>query len=78
MPPIMGAGAFIMSTYTQIPYLAIVAVSFLPALMYFLSVAFWVRIEAKKQGVVPVADDTPRPVARAARAAAIRCCRSPC
>ena len=59
MPPIMGAGVFIMSTYTQISYLAIVAVSFLPALMYFLSVAAWVRIEAKKQGVVPVMDDAP-------------------
>jgi len=60
MPPIMGAGVFIMSTYTQISYLAIVAVSFLPALMYFLSVAAWVRIEAKKLGVVPVLEDTPR------------------
>jgi TRAP transporter 4TM/12TM fusion protein len=60
MPPIMGAGVFIMSTYTQISYLAIVAVSFLPALMYFLSVAAWVRIEAKKLGVVPVLDDAPR------------------
>jgi TRAP transporter 4TM/12TM fusion protein len=59
MPPIMGAGVFIMSTYTQISYLAIVAVSFLPATMYFLSVAAWVRIEAKKQGVVPVMDDAP-------------------
>ena len=60
MPPIMGAGVFIMSTYTQISYLAIVAVSFLPALMYFLSVAAWVRIEAKKLGVMPVLEDTPR------------------
>jgi TRAP transporter 4TM/12TM fusion protein len=60
MPPIMGAGVFIMSTYTQISYLAIVAVSFLPALMYFLSVAAWVRIEAKKLGVVPVLEDAPR------------------
>jgi TRAP transporter 4TM/12TM fusion protein len=59
MPPIMGAGAFIMSTYTQISYLSIVAVSFLPALMYFLSVAAWVRIEAKKAGVAPVFDDAP-------------------
>jgi TRAP transporter 4TM/12TM fusion protein len=48
MPPIMGAGAFVMSSYTQIPYLDIVAISFLPALMYFFSVAFWVRIEAKR------------------------------
>jgi TRAP transporter 4TM/12TM fusion protein len=60
MPPIMGAGAFIMSNYTQISYLSIVAVSFLPALMYFLSIAAWVRIEAKKHGVLPVADDAPR------------------
>jgi TRAP transporter 4TM/12TM fusion protein len=60
MPPIMGAGAFIMSTYTQISYLSIVAVSFLPALMYFLSVAFWVRIEALKLGIRPIADDAPR------------------
>jgi TRAP transporter 4TM/12TM fusion protein len=60
MPPIMGAGVFIMSTYTQISYLSIVAVSFLPALMYFLSVAAWVRIEAKKLGVMPVLEDTPR------------------
>ena len=36
MPPIMGAGAFVMASYTQIPYLDIVAVSFLPALVYFL------------------------------------------
>ncbi len=60
MPPIMGAGVFIMSTYTQISYLDIVAVSFLPAFMYYLSVAAWVRIEARKLGVVPIVDDTPR------------------
>jgi TRAP transporter 4TM/12TM fusion protein len=48
MPPIMGAGAFVMATYTQISYLEIVAVSFLPAVVYFLSVGFFVRINAKK------------------------------
>lgn len=57
MPPIMGAGAFIMSSYTQIPYLEIIAVSALPAVMYFLSVAFWVRIEAKRLGITATADD---------------------
>ena len=50
MPPIMGAGAFVMASYTQIPYTHIVVVSFLPALLYFLSVAFFVRIEAKRLG----------------------------
>lgn len=48
MPPIMGAGAFIMASYTGIPYSTIVAVSVVPALLYFLSVAFIVRIEAIK------------------------------
>ena len=51
MPPVMGAGAFIMSTYTGISYLDIIAVATLPALMYFLSIAIWVRIEAKKHGI---------------------------
>jgi len=48
MPPIMGAGAFVMASYTQISYTHIVLVAFLPALLYFLSVAFFVRIEAKR------------------------------
>ncbi|MEO1194448.1 MAG: TRAP transporter fused permease subunit [Pseudomonadota bacterium] len=60
MPPIMGAGAFVMASYTQIPYLDIVAVAFLPALAYFLSVAIFVRIEAKRSKVRPPAGDSPR------------------
>jgi len=59
MPPIMGAGAFVMATYTQISYLTIVAVSVLPAMLYFFSVAVWVRIEAKKQHLVHGEDDAP-------------------
>lgn len=48
MPPIMGAGAFVMASYTGIAYGTIVAVSVIPALLYFMSVAFIVRIEAVK------------------------------
>ncbi|MBD3678672.1 MAG: TRAP transporter fused permease subunit [Rhodobacteraceae bacterium] len=48
MPPIMGAGAFVMASYTGIPYSMIVAVSVVPAMLYFMSVAFIVRIEAVK------------------------------
>jgi TRAP transporter 4TM/12TM fusion protein len=51
MPPIMGAGAFVMASYTSIPYSTIVAVSVIPAILYFLSVAFVVRIEAVKHRV---------------------------
>lgn len=59
MPPIMGAGAFVMATYTQIPYLTIVAASVIPAMLFFFSVAVWVRIEAKKQHMLIVDDDAP-------------------
>ena len=54
MPPIMGAGAFVMASFTQIPYDKIVAVAALPALLYFLSVAFFVRIEAKRLNLKPM------------------------
>ena len=56
MPPIMGAGAFVMASYTQIPYERIVAVSILPALLYFISVAFFVRIESRRLGLKPTHD----------------------
>jgi TRAP transporter 4TM/12TM fusion protein len=57
MPPVMGAGAFVMSSYTQIPYLQIIAVSVLPAILYFLTVAFFVRIEARRLGLVVDAEE---------------------
>ncbi|RYH01701.1 TRAP transporter fused permease subunit [Salipiger sp. IMCC34102] len=54
MPPIMGAGAFVMAAFTQIPYERIIAAAALPALLYFLSVAFFVRIEAKRADLPPM------------------------
>jgi len=57
MPPVMGAGAFVMSSYTQIPYLQIISVSVLPALLYFLTVAFFVRIEARRLNLVTGTED---------------------
>ncbi len=57
MPPIMGAGAFIMSQWTQIPYLTIVGVAFIPAAMYFLSVIFFVHLRARKMGLEPMKPD---------------------
>ena len=53
MPPIMGAGAFVMVSYTNIAYERIIVAALLPALLYFASVAFMVRIEARKQGLRP-------------------------
>jgi len=57
MPPIMGAGAFVLSSYTSIPYLTIIAASALPAVLYFLTVSYFVRIEAKRLGITPTAQE---------------------
>jgi TRAP-type uncharacterized transport system fused permease subunit len=38
MPPIMGAGAFLMAEYTGLPYADIVRLSILPAFLYFATV----------------------------------------
>ncbi|MEO1703236.1 MAG: TRAP transporter fused permease subunit [Pseudomonadota bacterium] len=57
MPPIMGAGAFVMASFTQIPYTTIVTVSILPAILYFATVGFFVRIEAKRSNAVALADE---------------------
>ena len=51
MPPVMGAGAFLMANFTGLSYLTIVAAAFLPALLYFLSLAFFVRLRAARLGL---------------------------
>ena len=51
MPPLMGAGAFLMSEFTQIPYLQIVLVSIFPAFLYFGTVYLLVHLAAVKQGM---------------------------
>ena len=61
MPPVMGAGAFIMASYTQIPYVDIIAIAALPALLYFMSVGFFVRVEAMRSHATSVELDA-RPI----------------
>ena len=52
MPPIMGAGGFIMAELTGVPYSRIMLVAIFPAIMYFFSVFVMVHYEAKKDNVV--------------------------
>lgn len=49
MPPVMGAGVFIMAELTGIPYQRIMLAGIVPAVLYFLSVYFMVDMEAIKQ-----------------------------
>ncbi|WP_419764431.1 MAG: TRAP transporter permease [Arcobacter sp.] len=51
MPPIMGAGAFIMAQITHIPFVTIITVSILPAILYFASIAFYINIHAKENNI---------------------------
>ncbi|MBI2881338.1 MAG: TRAP transporter permease [Candidatus Tectomicrobia bacterium] len=61
MPPIMGAAAFIMSEFTEIPYVTIAAAAVIPALLYFFSVYLFVDLQAIKQGLKGLPrEDLPR------------------
>ena len=51
MPPIMGAGAFIMAEITGIPYSDIAIAAIIPAVLYFLSTYLMVDFEAAKLGM---------------------------
>ena len=51
MPPIMGAGAFLMAEFTNTSYLTIIKVALVPAIMYYVTLLFFVHYEAKKFGL---------------------------
>lgn len=50
-PPLMGAGAFLISEYTKVPYIEIVMVSIFPAILYLGTVYLFVHLLAMKQGM---------------------------
>ena len=51
MPPIMGAAAFLMADYVDIPYSSIIVKAILPAILYFTGIFITVHLEAKKLGL---------------------------
>jgi TRAP transporter 4TM/12TM fusion protein len=59
MPPIMGAGAFIMAELTAVPYSRIIVAAALPALLYYVGILATVHWEALKQGMGTMAADVP-------------------
>ncbi|MDX1578716.1 MAG: TRAP transporter fused permease subunit, partial [Gemmatimonadota bacterium] len=65
MPPIMGAGAFIMADFTSTPYRDIVALSVAPAMLYFACTLLFVHLMAAKLGLEGMRD--PPPVRRTLR-----------
>ncbi len=59
MPPIMGAGAFIMAEFTSTPYNAIVVLSIAPALLYFVCTLLFVHLMAAKLGLRGMSETPP-------------------
>ncbi|HAF50550.1 MAG TPA: C4-dicarboxylate ABC transporter permease [Synergistaceae bacterium] len=51
LPPIMGAGAFVMSEFLQVPYLRIAAAAAIPAAIYYLALYFNVHCRAQRRGL---------------------------
>ncbi len=51
MPPIMGAGVFIMAEMIQMPYTQIMVAALVPAVLYFLSVAAVAHFEAARENI---------------------------
>jgi TRAP transporter 4TM/12TM fusion protein len=54
MPPVMGAAAFLMVEYVNIPYSEIIKHAFLPAMLAYLSLMYIVHLEACKAGMVGI------------------------
>jgi TRAP transporter 4TM/12TM fusion protein len=58
MPPIMGAAAFIMADFLQIPYTDVVIASLVPAILYYAALFIVADLEAGRRGItrIPEAD----------------------
>lgn len=61
MPPVMGAGAFLMAEMMRIPYYQVCIMALVPALIYFFSTLVMVHFEALKTGIGIVPPEERRP-----------------
>ncbi len=51
MPPIMGAAAFIIAEYCNIPYIEVVRAAFIPAILSYIALMYITHLEASKLGL---------------------------
>jgi TRAP transporter 4TM/12TM fusion protein len=51
VPPVMGAAAFIMADYLQVPYQTIVLAAILPAILYYIALLWMVDLKARAEGL---------------------------
>jgi len=51
MPPVMGAGAFILATWTNIPYPRVAVAAIVPALLYYVALLMAIHFQAGRMGL---------------------------
>ncbi len=51
MPPIMGAAAFIIAEYCNVPYIEVVRAAFVPAIISYIALMYITHLEASKLGL---------------------------
>ncbi|MDA0654389.1 MAG: TRAP transporter fused permease subunit [Proteobacteria bacterium] len=56
MPPVMGASAFIMAEFLEIPYAEVVLAALVPAIIYYIALFIQADLEAAKLGAAGVTD----------------------
>ncbi|HSL39396.1 MAG TPA: TRAP transporter fused permease subunit [Desulforhopalus sp.] len=57
MPPIMGAGCFIMAEFLNISYISVMIAGIIPGLLYFIGVSAGIWVEAGRYGIGKLPDD---------------------
>ncbi|MDH3318658.1 MAG: TRAP transporter fused permease subunit, partial [Betaproteobacteria bacterium] len=57
MPPVMGASAFLMAEFLQIPYSEVVLAALLPAILYYVALFIQADLDAAKMGIAPLERD---------------------
>jgi TRAP transporter 4TM/12TM fusion protein len=56
MPPVMGASAFLMAEFLQIPYTEVVLAALVPALLYYIALFIQADLDAARMGIARIAE----------------------
>jgi TRAP transporter 4TM/12TM fusion protein len=68
MPPLMGASAFVMAEFLEVPYSDVVIAAIVPAVLYYVALFIVADLEAARTGIARVDRDTLPAVRRVLRA----------
>jgi TRAP transporter 4TM/12TM fusion protein len=60
MPPVMGAAAFLMAEFLEMPYAEVAVAATIPAVLYYLALYWQVDLMAAKGRIAPLTEELPR------------------